>query len=66
MGKDKQRGSCLTVRINEQNNELTGLVVSLCDSALLKEERPKIPERSAKEWDRLFSFASNQGWISCS
>ncbi len=48
----------------EKNIDLTDLVVSLCNSVLLKEEDPHLPELSAKEWDALFSFASSQGVLS--
>ena len=48
----------------KNKNELTDLVVSLCNNVLLKEETPQLPELSAKEWDVLFTFASTQGVLS--
>jgi len=44
--------------------ELTDCIVDLCNSVLLKEVNPPLPELSAKEWDILFSFASDQGVLS--
>lgn len=48
----------------KNKKELTGLIVCLCNSVLLKEEEPQLPEMSAKEWDNLFAFASSQGVLS--
>lgn len=48
----------------KNRNELTDLVISLCNSVLLKEEKPIIPELNVKEWDVLFSFSSSQGVLS--
>lgn len=44
--------------------ELTEIVLQLCNSVLLKEANPQLPEMSAKEWDDLFAFASSQGVLS--
>lgn len=48
----------------KNKSELTDYIVSLCNSVLLKDEKPQIPEMSATEWDGLFAFASSQGVMS--
>ena len=48
----------------KNKTELTEIVLQLCNSVLLKEENPPLPEMSAKEWDALFTFASSQGVLS--
>ena len=48
----------------KNKKKLTEIVLKLCNSVLLKEENPPLPEMSAKEWDKLFTFASSQGVLS--
>ena len=48
----------------KNKSELINLAVSLCNSVLLKEEKPQLPELSAKEWGDLFTFAASQGVLS--
>lgn len=48
----------------KNKRELTEIVLQLCNSVLLKEKKPQLPEMSAKEWDALFTFASGQGMLS--
>lgn len=48
----------------KSKTELAEIVLQLCNSVLLKEGKPQLPEMLAKEWDALFTFASSQGVLS--
>lgn len=48
----------------KNKTEVAKIVLQLCNSVLLKEENPKLPEMLAKEWDDLLKFASSQGMLS--
>ena len=44
-----------------EKTELVGIAVGLCNKVLLNREQPELPELSAKDWNRMLTFASIQG-----
>lgn len=44
-----------------RKKELVDIAAGLCNKVLLKREQPELPEMTAKDWDRMLTFASMQG-----
>lgn len=44
-----------------KRKDLVEISLGLCNKVLLKREQPELPVLSAKDWDRMLTFASTQG-----
>lgn len=44
-----------------KKKELVEIAVGLCNKVLLNRDQPELPELSAKDWNRMLTFASMQG-----